>query len=395
MASRPPLEVADVFRCPEVQALVGRYPAHHRRIARALTTCRTAALGGHVDECDRCGHRQISYNSCRDRHCPKCQASATAEWVEAQQQHLLPVPYCHVVFTLPQQVAALALQNPRLLYGLLFRCASQTLHEIAANSRHLGARIGFLAILHTWGQKLELHPHLHCLVPAGGLTEKRDAWVACRPGFFLPVRVLSRLFRGKYIAALAHAFHESKLRLGGELANLSDPRSFADLLRKLRDHEWVVYAKPPVGGPEVVLKYLARYTHRVAISNRRLTGLANGRVTFEWKDYRHGNATRVATLDVAEFARRFLLHALPKAFVRIRYYGLLANTCRDRDISTCRELLSQAKPQEQAPAGGRDNVGTVVSGPEAERKGTNGRRTCPECHAGMLRCIEVIVHDSS
>jgi hypothetical protein len=387
--------VADVLRCPEVQALVGRYPAHYRRIGRALTACRTAALGGHVDECDQCGHRQISYNSCRNRHCPKCQASATAEWVEAQRAHLLPVPYCHVVFTLPQDVAMLALQNRRLLYGLLFQCASETLLELAADGRHLGARIGFLAILHTWGQKLELHPHLHCLVPAGGLSQERDAWVPCRPGFFLPVRVLSRLFRGKYVSALADAFRKGKLRLEGELAHFTDPVRFEDLIRQLRRREWVVYAKPPFGGPEVVVNYLARYTHRVAISNDRITGLADGRVTFDWKDYAHEHRTRSLTLEVVEFARRFLLHVLPERFVRIRYYGFLSNTCRQRELRICRELLNQAASAAERSAPAAQGIRQTVSDADGAEADTNVHQACPSCQTGKLRCVEILVHDTS
>jgi hypothetical protein len=385
VAGRPPLEVADVFRCPEVQALVGRYPAHHRRIVRALTACRTAALGGHVDECDRCGHRQISYNSCRNRHCPKCQGSATADWVDAQEEHLLPVPYCHVVFTLPQELSCLAVQNARVLYRLLFKSASEALLEVAADPRHLGARIGFLTILHTWGQKLELHPHLHCLVPAGGIALNQKHWISCRNGFFLPVRVLSRVFRGKYLAELRQAHAQGRLQMPEDLTK---PGRFAQLLRQLYDHEWVVYARPPFGGSAQVLRYLARYTHRVAISNQRLRSLERGRVSFEWKDYTHGHRPRILTLAVAEFARRFLLHVLPERFVRIRYYGFLANACRERDLHTCRLLLEQHPLHDQACEAPNPDFNDASPREEAQHR-------CPACQKGKLRCIEIVPPDTS
>lgn len=384
MPARPPLEVADVFRHPEVRALVGRYPATHQRVVRAITTCRTAVLGGHVDVCDECGHEEISYNSCRDRHCPKCQGSTAAEWVNAQQKHLLPVPYCHAVFTLPRELAPLALQNEKLLYGLLFECVSQALLDVARDPRHLGARLGFLAILHTWGQKLELHPHLHCLIPAGGMAPDRSRWVRCRTGFFLPVRVLSRVFRRKYLAGLEAAYAAGTLRLDGALRDLQDPDRFAELAARLRNREWVVYARPPFGGSDQVLKYLARYTHRVAIANRRLRQLEDGRVTFEWKDYAHGHRPRTLSVHVAEFARRFLLHVLPKRFVRIRYYGFLANACRETDVALCRQLLDHSAIVAEADSEG--------SGSEAAP--ANGQR-CPSCRSGRLSTVAVLTPDSS
>jgi hypothetical protein len=377
--------VADVFRCPEAEALVGRYPAHARRVVHAITACRTAILGGHVDECDACGHRQISYNSCRDRHCPKCQGCATAAWVEAQSTHLLPVPYCHVVFTLPQEVGALALQNRTLLYGLLFRCASETLLEVAADPRHLGARIGFLAILHTWGQKLELHPHVHCLVPSGGIAKDCSRWVACPDGFFLPVRVLSRLFRGKYLAGLKKAYLEGKLHFSEDPSG--EAAAFRRFLRHLHDREWVVYARPPFGGSEQVVKYLARYTHRVAISNHRLRALADGYVSFDWKDYAHGHRPRVLKVPVTEFARRFLLHLLPVHFVRIRYYGFLANTCRERQLALCRELLEHEATEHLS-------VKYAESAADDGAQHTSGG-ICPACHKGRLLCVEIVPPDTS
>ena len=283
---------------------------------RDIGLCRTAALGAHLQRCDACPYQDISYLSCRNRHCPKCQSTARDRWLSQQAASLLPVAYSHVVFTLPQQLAPLALRNQRLLYDLLFRAASETLLAIAAEPRHLGARIGVLAVLHTWSQNLRHHPHLHCLVPAGGLALDHSRWIDCRPGFFLPVRVLSRLFRGKMLAFLQQAYKKGELRCLGTTANLADPRQFHSLLRRLRCQEWVVYAKPPFGGPEHVLKYLARYTHRVAIANGRLLDLVNGQVRFRWRDSKHNNRIRVMTLDAVEFIRRFLLHVLPSGFVR-------------------------------------------------------------------------------
>lgn len=383
MAARPPLEVADVFRHPEVRALAGRYPASHQRVVGAITACRTAVLGGHVDVCDECGHENISYNSCRDRHCPKCEGSASADWVSAQQKHLLPVPYCHAVFTLPQELAGLALQNQRRLFGLLFQAVSETLLEVARDPRHLGARLGFLAILHTWGQKLELHPHLHCLIPAGGIAPDRSRWIPCRAGFFLPVRVLSRVFRRKYLAGLNEAYGSGQLRLTGELSELKDPGRFEQLTARLRAHDWVVYARPPFGGSDQVLKYLGRYTHRVAISNRRMRALEGRQVTFEWKDYAHGHRSRTLTLDVAEFARRFLLHVLPERFIRIRYYGFLASACRRTEVALCHQLLDQPTP---AGIEQTDTTNDVPAYPE-------GR--CPACRTGRLHRIRVLAPDTS
>lgn len=384
MSERPVLEVADVFRCPEVKAQVAGMSAVRQRVVRALTACRTASLGGHVDTCDQCGHQQISYNSCRNRHCPKCQGGATGAWVEAQQAHLLPVPYCHVTFTLPRALAPAVLQNHRLLYGFLFKAASEALLEVARDPKHLGARIGVLAILHTWGQTLQLHPHVHCLVPAGGPALDGKEWIACRPGFFLPVRVLSRLYRGKYLRLVEKALAEGKLRLWSGF----DQGSVHALLEELRHREWVVHARPPVQGPDAVVKYLARYTHRVAISNQRLRRLEDGEVSFEWKDYATGQKQRVMTLTVTEFARRFLLHVLPPRFVRIRSYGFLANPCRVRELARCRALLGAKAGDSTA----RADADSDLVGVDAQRDG--GRR-CPECGKGWMECTDIVPPDTS
>jgi hypothetical protein len=388
VAERPRHEVAEIF---------GRYLTHLRSesqrppwsweqgaVVDRILACRTARLGGHVDACDACGHRQISYNSCRNRHCPKCQGSAQAAWLEARQADVLPVPYAHVVFTLPQLLAPLALQNPTVLYDLLLRTSACTLQEIAQNPKHLGARLGFFSILHTWGQTLVHHPHVHCVVPAGGLSEDGRTWRTCRPGFFLPVRVLSRLFRGKFLAGLQDAFDDGRLELHGSLARYRGTSAFKHLLHQSRQTEWVVYAKPPFDGPQRVLEYLARYTHRIAISNHRLLHVDDEAVTLRYKDYRSGRA-RSLTLPLAEFCRRFLLHVLPKGFVRIRYYGFLANGCRARLLSSCRTALGQAHDAQLER--------------ESERTEDDDRflqllprslRLCPHCGLGLLRCVEVL-----
>ena len=320
--TRPRLELAEVIRsCGD--AFLDEYGAtlspEQRRALRDIAACRTSALGGHMEECDRCGHRRIAYNSCRNRHCPKCQATAAAHWVEAQAADLLPVEYFHIVFTLPAALGPLALQNPRVVYGLLFRAAAETLMQIAVDAKHLGAEIGFLAVLHTWGQTLQHHPHVHCVVPGGGLSPDGTGWVASPKGFFLPVRVLGRVFRGKFLALLGTAFDRGRLAFHGRLRELVGADRFHQLLRAAAQTEWVVYAKPPFGGPEQVLKYLARYTHRVAISNRRLVALKDGRVRFRYKDYARGGRRRTMTLEASEFLRRFLQHVLPSGFVRIRH----------------------------------------------------------------------------
>jgi hypothetical protein len=340
---RPPLEVADIFRqYGHDFRLTHSLSPEQRRVIRAIERCRTAALGGHVEQCDACGHQRISYNSCRNRHCPKCQSLAKARWLEARLADLLPVEYFHVVFTLPEQLATLALQNKRVVYNLLFSAAAETLRTIATDPRHLGAEIGFLAVLHTWSQTLHHHPHLHCVVPGGGLSLEGERWLSCRRGFFLPVNVLARLFRRLFLQGLARAFEDDKLTFHGSLEYLGKARAFQRLLASLRAREWWVYSKPPFGGPEQVLSYLGRYTHRVAISNHRLLSLKDGSVTFKWRDYRHGNQQSLMTLKAEEFIRRFLLHVLPRGFQRIRQFGLLANRHRQDRLTRCRKLLGAA-----------------------------------------------------
>jgi hypothetical protein len=377
--TRPPLEVADVLRqyTPAYLEALGHPVApEQQRVLRDLVRCRTAALGGHVEACDQCGHQRIAYNSCRNRHCPKCQAAARAQWLEERSAELLPVPYFHVVFTLPEALGPVALQNKRLVYGTLFRAAAETLLQIAADPQHLGADIGFLAVLHTWGQNLHLHPHVHCVVPGGGLSPEGTRWVACRPGFFLPVRVLSRLYRGKFLAFLQEAFEQRQLGFHGQQQGLADPAAFQNWLASLRQTDWVVYAKRPFGGPEQVLKYLARYTHRVAIANHRLVQMEDGKVSFHWKDYADGSQQKTMALDAVEFIRRFLLHVLPSGFVRIRHYGLLANRHREEKVALCRTLLSRPQPEEAS-------VAETPTEPPVHGSGECPER-CPVCGKGRL-----------
>jgi hypothetical protein len=310
----------------------------------AIERCRTAALGGHVEQCEACHHQRIAYNSCRNRHCAKCQALASARWLAARQAELLPVPYFHVVFTLPAEITAIAYQNKAVVYALLFRAVRETLQTIAADPKHLGAELGFLAVLHTWGQTLLYHPHLHCIVPGGGLAPDGQRWIACRPGFLFPVRVLSRYFRGRFLALLQEAFDRHRLQFFSSLAPLVDASRFATYLAPVRASDWVVYAKPPFGGPQQVLDYLGRYTHRVAIANHRLVAIDDGTVSFHWRDYRHHNKRKVMTLLADEFLRRFLLHVLPAGFHRIRHYGFLGNRCRVAKLAQCRRLCVQARP---------------------------------------------------
>jgi hypothetical protein len=341
---RPALEVADIFRIHGPawrEAQRGHLSLAQLKVMSAIERCRTAALGGHVLHCDGCGAEQVSYNSCRNRHCPKCQSSAAQRWLEARQADLLPVAYYHVVFTLPAPIADIAYYNKAAVYGLLFDVAAQTLLTIGADAKHLGARLGVTLVLHTWGSALTHHPHVHGIVPGGGLSPDGQRWIACRPGFFLPVRVLSRLFRRRFLEALLAAHHEGCLQFFGEHAALADPSAFARWLAPLRQCEWVVYAKRPFAGPEAVLAYLSRYTHRVAISNSRLIALDQHAVTFRWKDYRAKGRTRhkAMTLEPGEFMRRFLLHVLPAGFHRIRHYGLLANVSRTASLALARQLL--------------------------------------------------------
>jgi hypothetical protein len=387
--TRPRFEVAEVIRsCRD--AFLERYGAsltpEQRRALDDLVACRTAALGGHVLECPECGHQEVSYNSCGNRHCPKCQGTAAARWLEAQAADLLDTPYFHVVFSLPGALGPVALANPRVVYGLLMRAAAATLLEVAADPKHLGAELGVLAVLHTWGQRLTLHPHVHCVVTGGGLSPDGRRWVAGREDFFLPVRVLSRVFRGKFLAGLRAAYKRGKLRFPGRLASLGRPRRFDCLIAETVRTEWVVYARPPFGGAAVVLKYLARYTHRAAISNHRLVDLANGRVTFRWTDYAHGGQRGTMTLEAVEFVRRFLLHVLPAGFVRVRHYGLLANRHRHEKLTRCRELLGMPvmEPVDTAPS---DPEPIVPPGPESAVTPTRG---CPRCGAGRMIVVAEI-----
>jgi hypothetical protein len=371
--NRPPLEVADLIRA--AGTAFWERNRHwlswkHVKVLLAIAHCRTAALGGHLDQCTRCGHRAaISYNSCRNRHCPKCQTSARERWIAARQRELLPTRYVHVVFTLPRELAPLVLQNRKIVYGLLFRASAETLLEVARDPRHLGAEIGFFSVLHTWNQKLQLHPHIHCVIPAGGLSLDHAHWIKSRQTFFLPVKVLSRVFRGKFVAALKCAFREGQLHFHGNLALLVQPKIFAAWLRPLFRKDWVVYSKPPFGGPEYVLQYLGRYTHRVAISNHRLISLADGKVTFRWRDSAHHNVQKLMTLSLDEFLRRFLLHLLPQGFMRIRNVGFLANRRRAVLLPLCFQLLSSTQPIEPEPATTTD---------------VNSLRLCPNCGGPMV-----------
>ena len=386
--SRPRIELADVIKTHGdafLEAYGDTLSPEQRRALADLARCRTASLGGHVEACDRCGYRQIAYNSCRNCHCPKCQATEAARWVEARAAELLPVEYFHVVFTLPAALGPLALQNPRVVYDLLFRTAAETLLQIAADPRHLGAEVGFLAVLHTWGQNLQHHPHVHCVVPGGGLSADGSRWVACPDNFFLPVRVLSRVFRGKFLTGLRTAFERCRLKFRGRLARLADADRFNRLLVDAVKTEWVVYAKPPFGGPRRVLKYLARYTHRVAISNRRLVGMEDGRVRFRCKDYARGCKRRTMELEATEFLRRFLLHVLPTGFVRIRHYGLLANRRRREKLAVCRELLGAAvSPEVISPEA------LALATPLSLEVGVTETRCatlCPKCGVGRMVII--------
>jgi len=350
---RSALEVADVFRhhgAAYRNAHAGHLSDGQRRVMGAIEACRSAALGGHVEQCDGCGQIRVAYNSCRNRHCPKCQGLARAAWLADRRADLLPVPYFHVVFTMPVPIAEIAFQNKAVVYAILFAAAAETLRIIAADPKHLGAEIGFVAVLHTWGQNLHHHPHVHCVVPGGGPSADGTRWVGCRPGFFLPAKVLSRLYRRLFLTRLKAAFDAGQLRFFGTLAGLQKPAMFTARLRPLNTIPWVVYAKRPFSRPEQVLDYLARYTHRVAIANSRLVALAAGRVSFLWKDYRHHDKRKVMALGADEFIRRFLLHVLPDGFHRIRHYGYLANGVRVAKLAHCRRLLTAPEPAQPAAA---------------------------------------------
>jgi predicted Zn-ribbon and HTH transcriptional regulator len=374
---RPPLEVADIVRAVGKEFVENSrewITRQHLKVLRAIARCRTAALGWHVDECTHCGHSGYSYNSCRDRHCPKCQANARLRWINGRKKELLPVFYSHVVFTVPRPLAQLALQNKQIIYTMLLRLSAETLIEVARNPKRLGAEIGFFSVLHTWTQTMEFHPHVHCVVPAGGLSFDRQRWVAGNPRFFLPKWVLRKVFRGKVKDALKDAFAKGEIGFHGKLQYLSDPKVFQAFVRQLFRHDWVVHCKPPFGGPEYVLRYLGRYTHRVAISNHRLVSFENGDVTFRWRDRAHGNIERKMPLPAEKFLRRFLLHVLPKGFVRIRSFGYLANRHRRTLLPLCFQCLQSAPD---------------TSTTEAQSTDTSGLWKCPNCGGPMVVILRV------
>jgi hypothetical protein len=383
---RPSLEVADIFRRygPQYRQTHGAtLTQSQRRVMRSIATCRTAVLGGHVEQCEGCGHVRIAFNSCRDRHCPKCQSLARAQWLEARHAELLETEYFHIVFTIPQEIAAIAYQNKRVVYNILFRATAETLRTIAADPKHLGAEIGFLAVLHTWGQTLLHHPHVHCVVPGGGIAPDGSRWIAARPGFFLPVRVLSRLFRRLFLEQLARAYTTGQLQFAGALASLHEPQAFAAYLAPLRQREWVVYAKKPFGSAQRVLDYLGRYTHRVALSNNRLLSMEHDQITFRWKDYRQDHKQKQMTLTPTEFIRRFLLHVLPNGFHRIRHFGFLGNRYRQTKLELCRLLLAMAPSPLVPPA-------RVDYRDRFEQLTGKSLRVCPVCATGQMITVETL-----
>ena len=382
------LEVADVFRCygeAYREQHGGSLSTVQRHAMSAIELCRTAALGGHVEQCDECGHQRVSYNSCRNRNCPKCQSLARAQWLADRQAELLDAPYFHVVFTVPDEVAVIAFQNKPVVYDILFHAAAETLRRIAADPAHLGAEIGFLGVLHTWGQNLLHHPHLHCLVPGGGISPDGSWWVACKPGFFLPVRVLSRLFRGVFLHHLEKAFTAGRLSFFSDLEPLRERPAFLRHLAPAQRADWVVYAKRPFAGPHQVLTYVGRYTHRIAISNSRLVAIDNGKVCFRWKNYRQDGHHGTMTLTADEFIRRFLIHVLPDGFHRIRYFGFLCNRQRQGKLAQCRELLGMKRDEAAAAPILRPDYRAL----HLSLTGTS-LTLCPACRHGTMVVIEVL-----
>ena len=384
-------EVADIFRrygTAYRETHGASLCAAQRRVMRAIELCRTAALGGHVERCDRCDHQRICYNSCRDRHCPKCQSLVRAQWLEDRRSELLDTQYFHVVFTVPQPIAAIALQNKETVYNILFRAAAETLRTIAADPEHLGAQIGFFAVLHTWGQVLSIHPHLHCVVPGGGISPDGTRWISCRPNYLLPVPVLAPLFRRLFLDYLRQAFDAGDLQFFSSLEPLRIRDAFLRHIAPCREKDWVVYAKRPFAGPEEVLKYVARYTHRVAISNNRLLDINDGKVQFRWKDYRDSDRHKTMTLGANEFIRRFLLHVLPDGFQRIRYFGFLANRYRAEKLALCRQLMQMPPPtvKREANKDYRDRYEALTG---------ISLRTCPVCRCGTMVVIETFECTSS
>jgi hypothetical protein len=380
---RPKLEVADVFRRygqAYRQNHGASMSAEQRRVMAAIEVCRTAVLGGHLERCDKCGYEHNCFNSCRDRHCPKCQSLAKAQWIEHRQAELLECPYFHVVFTVPEEIAAIAYQNKDVVYDILFHSTAETLKTIAADPKHLGAEIGFFAVLHSWGQNLMFHPHLHCVVPGGGLSADGQRWVHCRARFFLSVRVLSRLFRRLFLESMEKEFHSGKLQFFAALEFLRDPHAFAARIAEAKETDWVVYAKRPFAGPQQVLDYVGRYTHRVAISNNRLIDIDNGRVKFHWKDYHDNSEIKAMDLESGEFIRRFLLHVLPEGFQRIRYYGFLANRDRRKKLALCRQLLGMQTSSQATAVKDYRELYQELTGRSLTR--------CPRCQQGQMVIVE-------
>lgn len=373
----PKVEMADVIQAYGTEyKRTHRLPQRHARTLRDIASCRTAVLGGHVDQCDTCGYERISYNSCRNRHCPKCGSLAKEKWLRARKEELLPVPYFHIVFTLPDDLNRLALINQRVIYTILFQATAQTLLHLGRDKKHLGAEVGLIAVLHTWGQNLMNHPHVHCIVPGGGLSQDKTRWIESRKNFFIPVHVLSRVFRGKFLEQLKKAYHAKRLKCVGKVASLESRENFQKLLDRLYSKEWIVYAKQPFGGPEQVLAYLGRYTHRVAISNHRLVGISNGKVSFQWRDYRDHNREKIMTLDAHEFLRRFLLHVLPEGMCKIRYYGFLCNRKRQDLLEKCRTLLDAPMPDVEPESVTWQEELLKLTGIDV--------LVCPSCHTGKM-----------
>jgi len=384
---RPRFEVADLFRCYGAdyrQKHGASMSVAQRRVMTAIEVCRTAVLGGHLEQCDHCGHQRNAYNSCANRHCPKCQSLARAKWLEDRRGELLHTQYFHVVFTVPEEISAIAYHNKRQVYGILFRAAAETLRTIAADPKHLGAQIGLFAVLHTWGSNLLHHPHLHCVVSGGGLSADGSQWICCRNGFFLSVRVLSRLFRRLFLEQLCNAFDAGNLEFFSSLESLRNPSAFRNYLAPLREVEWVIYAKRPFAGPEQVLDYVGRYTHRVAISNNRLLDIAEGKVSFCYKDYRHEAQQKTMTLQAEEFIRRFLLHVLPEGFQRIRYYGFLANPHRQQKLARCRDLLGTSQPEPAASKVNKDYRDRY------EELTGSSLWQCPVCQKGRMLMMVIL-----
>lgn len=371
------LEVADVIRAYGSEyRKTHKLPLRHLRVLHGIASCRTAVLGGHIDRCDACGYERISYNSCRNRHCPKCGSLAKEKWLRARKKELLPVPYFHIVFTLPDDLNALILINQRVMYALLFQAAAETLLHLGRDKRHLGAELGLIAVLHTWGQNLMDHPHVHCIVPGGGLSQDGMRWIASRNNFFIPVHVLSRVFRGKFLEQLKKAYRVRRIKCVGRASSLECRETFQKLLDRLYSKGWIVYAKQPFGGPEQVLAYLGRYTHRVAISNHRLVGMADGQVSFRWRDYRDTAKEKIMTVEASEFLRRFLLHILPDGLCKIRYYGLLSNRKRKDRLDKCRTLLDAPMQEIESDEVTWQEVLLELTGIDV--------LMCPSCHRGKM-----------